>query len=176
MAFQHGYTDANSGGNEARGLLQFALSTWKADALPGHTDWTKGFNEILAAIAVLERGGEGGWGNVGNGHGWATGGHITSEMFGRVGDNAEHDEYVINPYNSQSVPLMRDAWKTMENVHPELRSTSTSTAFNAQVVELLKETVNTIKNINLQPVLPVDETRRMINKQNATDWRMAMKG
>ena len=176
LAFQHGYTDANSGGNEARGLLQFALSTWKADALPGHTDWTKGFNEILAAIAVLERGGEGGWGNVGNGHGWATGGHITSEMFGRVGDNAEHDEYVINPYNSQSVPLMRDAWKTMENVHPELRSTSTSTAFNAQVVELLKETVNTIKNINLQPVLPVDETRRMINKQNATDWRMAMRG
>lgn len=70
--------DVNSGGNEARGLLQFAGSTWRADALPGHTDWRNGYNEILAAIAVLERGGEGGWGNVGNGHGWANGGLIST--------------------------------------------------------------------------------------------------
>lgn len=66
--------DKNSGGNEARGLLQFAGSTWAADALPGHKDWRNGYDEILAAIAVLERGGEGGWGNVGNNHGWANGG------------------------------------------------------------------------------------------------------
>lgn len=66
--------DVNSGGNEGRGLLQFSGSTWAADALPGHTDWRDGYNEILAAIHVLERGGEGGWGNVGNGHGWANGG------------------------------------------------------------------------------------------------------
>lgn len=78
LAFQHGYTDANSGGNEARGLLQFALSTWNADALPGHKDWRNGYNEILAAISVLERGGEGGWGNVGMGHGWANGGLVTT--------------------------------------------------------------------------------------------------
>lgn len=72
-----GIHDVNSGGNEARGLLQFAGSTWKADALPGHTDWRSGYNEILAAINVLEHGGEGGWGNVGMGHGWATGGFAT---------------------------------------------------------------------------------------------------
>ena len=78
--------DVNSGGNEARGLLQFAGSTWAADALPGHTDWRNGFNEILAAIAVLERGGEGGWGNVGNGHGWANGGLISSHGFYEVAE------------------------------------------------------------------------------------------
>lgn len=72
-----GIHDVNSGGNEARGLLQFAGSTWAADALPGHTDWRSGYNEILAAINVLEHGGEGGWGNVGMGHGWATGGFAT---------------------------------------------------------------------------------------------------
>ena len=72
-----GIHDVNSGGNEARGLLQFAGSTWKADALPGHTDWRSGYNEILAAINVLEHGGEGGWGNVGMGHGWTTGGFAT---------------------------------------------------------------------------------------------------
>lgn len=75
-AFQHGYVDANTGGNEARGLLQFAKSTWEADALPGHTNWRSGYDQILAAINTLEHGGEGGWGNVGQGHGWANGGIV----------------------------------------------------------------------------------------------------
>lgn len=175
-AQQPGADPDGDGSGPALGLLQFKRRTFAADHVPGHDNIWSGFDQIMAAIATLNRGGEGGWGNIGEGHGWASGVHMTHPDLALIGDNAEHDEYVINPYNSQSVPLMRDAWKTMENVHPELRSTSTSTAFNAQVVELLKETVNTIKNINLQPVLPVDETRRMINKQNATDWRMAMKG
>lgn len=85
-AFQHGYVDDNTGGNEARGLLQFAGSTWRADALPGHTDWRNGYNEILAAIHVLEQGGEGGWGNVGNGHGWANGGVISAHGFYEVAE------------------------------------------------------------------------------------------
>ena len=80
--------DVNSGGNEARGLLQFAGSTWAADALPGHTDWRNGYNQILAAINVLEHGGEGGWGNVGNGHGWANGGKVFQHGLYEV---AEHN-------------------------------------------------------------------------------------
>ncbi|MCD5517401.1 tape measure protein [Lactobacillus delbrueckii subsp. sunkii] len=89
-----GVHDVNSGGNEARGLLQFAGSTWAADALPGHTDWRNGFNEILAAIHVLERGGEGGWGNVGNGHGWAMGGLISQHGRYEIAEN-NLPEYVI---------------------------------------------------------------------------------
>lgn len=85
LAWQ-GIHDVNSGGNEARGLLQFAGSTWAADALPGHTDWRNGYNEILAAIHVLEQGGEGGWGNVGNGHGWANGGVISAHGFYEVAE------------------------------------------------------------------------------------------
>ena len=81
-----GIHDVNSGGNEARGLLQFAGSTWAADALPGHTDWRNGYNQILAAINVLEHGGEGGWGNVGNGHGWANGGVISAHGFYEVAE------------------------------------------------------------------------------------------
>ena len=83
-----GIHDVNSGGNEARGLLQFAGSTWAADALPGHTDWRNGYNQILAAINVLEHGGEGGWGNVGNGHGWANGGKVFQHGLYEV---AEHN-------------------------------------------------------------------------------------
>ena len=99
-AFQHGYVDANTGGNEARGLLQFAGSTWAADALPGHTDWHNGYNEILAAINVLEHGGEGGWGNVGNGHGWANGGLIT-----------QHGLYEVGEYNRPEMIIPMDISK-----------------------------------------------------------------
>lgn len=86
--------DVNSGGNEARGLLQFAGSTWAADALPGHTDWRKGYNEILAAIHVLENGGEGGWGNVGNGHGWANGGLVAQHGLYEVAENNDPEMIV----------------------------------------------------------------------------------
>lgn len=163
-------------GNPAQGLLQFIPSTFNTWALPGHHNILSGFDQIMAAINALNHGGEGGWGNVGNGHGWASGVHMTHPDLAWIGDNPEHDEYVINPYNSQAIPLMRDAWQKMEMVHPELRSTTSAGQFNGQVVALLQKTIETIKSINLQPVLPVDETRRMINKQNATDWRMAMRG
>ncbi|MCT3429458.1 hypothetical protein EFQ32_00940 [Limosilactobacillus fermentum] len=94
LAWQ-GIHDRNSGGNEARGLLQFAGSTWAADALPGHKDWRNGYDEILAAIAVLERGGEGGWGNVGNGHGWVNGGWADRpSLFAEV---KGEKELAINP-------------------------------------------------------------------------------
>lgn len=163
-------------GNPAQGLLQFIPSTFNTWAMPGHHNILSGFDQIMAAINALNHGGEGGWGNIGNGHGWASGVHMTHPDIALIGDNAEHDEYVINPYNSQAIPLMRDAWQKMEMVHPELRSTASAGQFNGQVVALLQKTIETIKSINLQPVLPVDETRRMINKQNATDWRMAMRG
>lgn len=117
---QHGYTDANSGGNEARGLLQFAKSTWAADALPGHTDWKNGYNEILAAINVLNHGGEGGWGNVGNGHGWETGGHILSKDLAWLAEDG--DEYVINPRKPNALTLIKQALKGTYAQQPTIKA------------------------------------------------------
>lgn len=68
-------SDVNSrSGNPAQGLLQFIPSTFNHWALKGHGQILNGYDQILAAINALEHGGEGGWGNVGNGHGWANGG------------------------------------------------------------------------------------------------------
>lgn len=68
-------SDVNSrSGNPAQGLLQFIPSTFNHWALKGHGQILNGYDQILAAINALENGGEGGWGNVGNGHGWANGG------------------------------------------------------------------------------------------------------
>lgn len=171
--------DDHDGTGRALGLLQYKRSTFGSYAVSGHHNILSGYDQLLALFNDSNWRGDlrwnGGWGPTGSRVRAANGAHITQMTNALIGDNPEHDEYVINPHNNQSVPLMREAWQRMEVIHPELRGTS-STGFNAQVVELLRETITTIRNINLQPVLPVDETRRMINKQNATDWRLAMKG
>lgn len=170
-ARQPGADPDGDGSGPALGLLQFKRSTFNNDAVGKYRDIWSGFDQLIAAIATLNRGGEGGWGNVGNGHGWASGVHITHPDLAWIGDNPEHDEYVINPHNTQSVPLMREAWQKMEVIHPELRSND-GNAFNGQVVELLRETINTIRDINLQPVAFVDDAARATNKYNAKQIRM----
>lgn len=172
--------DDHDGTGRALGLLQYKRSTFGSYAVSGHHNILSGYDQLLALFNDSNWRGDlrwnGGWGPTGSRVRAANGAHITQMTNALIGDNAEHDEYVINPYNSQAIPLIRDAWQKMEMVHPELRSTTSAGQFNGQVVALLQKTIETIKSINLQPVLPVDETRRMINKQNATDWRMAMKG
>ena len=70
--------DQNSAaGHPAQGLLQFIPSTFNTWAMPGHHNILSGFDQIMAAINALNHGGEGGWGNIDNGHGWETGGIAT---------------------------------------------------------------------------------------------------
>lgn len=89
-------SDFNSrAGHPAQGLLQFIPSTFSSWALPGHKDILNGYDQILAAINALEHGGEGGWGNIGNGHGWANGGW--ADRPGIFGEVAGEPELAINP-------------------------------------------------------------------------------
>lgn len=89
-------SDKNSrAGHPAQGLLQFIPSTFNHWALKGHGQILNGYDQILAAINALEHGGEGGWGNVGNGHGWANGGWADRpSIFGEV---QGEPELAINP-------------------------------------------------------------------------------
>lgn len=142
LAFQHGYTDRNSGGNEARGLLQFAGSTWAADALPGHTDWRDGYNQILAAIHVLENGGEGGWGNVGNGHGWVNGGWADRpSIFAEV---KGEKELAINPARPTSERHILEAIRA--------RAAKSPNGFAAQLNQII--TRQQMASHQIQPATP----------------------
>lgn len=141
LAWQ-GIHDRNSGGNEARGLLQFAGSTWAADALPGHKDWRNGYDEILAAIAVLERGGEGGWGNVGNGHGWANGGW--ADQPGIFGEVAGEPELAINPARPTSEHHILEAIRA--------RAAKSPNGFAAQLNQLIARQQSASRQI--QPATP----------------------
>ncbi|MEK1366076.1 tape measure protein [Limosilactobacillus fermentum] len=141
LAWQ-GVHDVNSGGNEARGLLQFAGSTWRADALPGHTDWRNGYDEILAAIHVLERGGEGGWGNVGNGHGWANGGWADRpSIFGEV---KGQKEIAINPFRPTSEHHILEAIRE--------RAAKSPSGFAAQLNQII--TRQQMASHQIQPATP----------------------
>lgn len=89
-------SDINSAaGHPAQGLLQFVPSTFNSWAVKGHHQILNGYDQILAAINCLEHGGEGGWGNVGNGHGWMNGGWADRPaIFGEV---QGEPELAINP-------------------------------------------------------------------------------
>lgn len=159
--------DSNAkAGHPSQGLLQFIPSTFNTWAVGKYRDINKGFDQILAAINALNHGGEGGWGNIGNGHGWATGGEITSQQFGWVGDNVQHHEFVINPYNSNALPLMTKAWSVMSNNHPEWRGQINS-SYNSEIVELMKVAIDSINSIDLQPHVSVEEIAKPVNKYNA---------
>lgn len=163
-------SDINSAeGHPAQGLLQFIPSTFNTWAMPGHHNILSGFDQIMAAINALNHGGEGGWGNIGNGHGWASGVHMTHRDYALIGDNAEQDEYVINPYNGNALPLMQDAYQTMSNNHPEWRTPANS-AFNDQVIALIKTAVDKLDNIDIHPHVSVDEVARPVNKYNAKNY------
>ena len=79
-------------GNPAQGLLQFIPQTFKAWAVPGHTNIHSGLDQILAAIRRLNAMGT--WNYIGHGHGWATGGHVYNKQLAWIAEDG--DEFVIN--------------------------------------------------------------------------------
>ncbi len=158
LAWQ-GIHDVNSGGNEARGLLQFAGSTWAADALPGHKDWRNGYNEILAAIAVLERGGEGGWGNVGNGHGWANGGLVNSHRMIEIAEG-NMPEYIIPTDVRKRGRAYQLLGEVMAKFHAEDPSRMSNQAYNAESneIESLNHKLDAVISL-LQSILGVGNSQ-----------------
>lgn len=101
-------SDVNSAaGHPAQGLLQFIPSTFAHWAMPGHNNILSGYDQIMAAINCLNHGGEGGWGNIGNGHGWDNGGIVDYKQKAWISEN--NREYVINPQRASADELLRKA-------------------------------------------------------------------
>ena len=97
----------NLRGTPAQGLLQFVPSTFAAWSRPGHTNIYSGLDQLMAAIYCLDHGGEGGWGNIGNGHGWDNGGIVDYKQKAWIAEN--NREYVINPQRASADELLRKA-------------------------------------------------------------------
>lgn len=136
-------SDVNSrSGNPAQGLLQFIPSTFNHWALKGHGQILSGYDQILAAINALENGGEGGWGNVGNGHGWANGGWADKpSIFGEVDGEKE---LAINPARPTSERHILEAIRE--------RAAKSPNGFAAQLNQLIARQQSASRQI--QPATP----------------------
>lgn len=167
--------DQNSrAGHPAEGLLQFVPSTFNAWAMPGHHNIMSGLDQIMAAINCLNHGGEGGWGNIGDGHGWWTGGEVWGKQLGWVGDNTEGHEYVINPYAPSAKPLLEKAVNETMLAQPEPSQAPVHTD-NAdgdkadRIIELLEMLVAKDMTISLE------DSAQRLRKQDAHVLRMQTK-
>lgn len=174
--------DKNSGGNEARGLLQYTVPTFNKYAMAKWHQIMKGFDQLIAFFNNTDYANSIGWTTIWGhrkmdwlhsgpqgGRRFAMGGRASGYEPFMVADNPEHDEFIINPYASTAPSVMREAMQTMDNAHPEYRNSVVQNA-NAEMISLMHKTIDTIKGIELQPVLPVDETRRMINNMNNQEY------
>lgn len=103
---QSGYTDVNTGGNEARGLLQFTPGTWNAYKAKGAGNILNGYHQLktffnnsnwrkdLSAWKARMARGATGWGPTGSKRGFATGGVIRENGLYNLSEEG-HEEIVI---------------------------------------------------------------------------------
>ena len=164
-----GGTDGLADGR-ATGLLQFKPGTFRSWIWHGHGNIMNGFDQILAAFNALQHGGEGGWGSFGiPGRGWATGGEITSQQFGWVGDNPEHHEFVLNPYAVSAEPLLDRAFEATAQAQPANSSTGNGNSKLDVMIDLLAKMVERLDNIDPDVILDGESIRKRNNKENAKD-------
>ena len=185
-------SDVNSrSGHPAQGLLQFIPSTFNSWALPGHKNILNGNDQILAAINALQHGGEGGWGNVGNGHGWAMGGLISNHGVYEIAEN-NLPEYVIptdinkrsraNQLLGEVITQFSSESKAMGNplagsslVSPESEIKTLNSKFDrllSLVTELIGVNTDQVQAIQDQGSLDMQQVYR----KQARDMRMRQTG
>lgn len=178
--------DQNSAaGHPAQGLLQFIPSTFNTWAMPGHHNILSGFDQIMAAINALNHGGEGGWGNIGNGHGWATGGIATQHGIYEMAEGNLPEAIIpldinkrpraLNVINHTLDQMERDGGGT-GNISRNNGETTTylkqAVAILGQIAGLSAQQIEAIMNINPGTDMKSRRQRSQFYNQYGNDQRI----
>lgn len=123
--------DDGDGTGSAMGLLQYKQSTFDTYALPGHHNILSAYDQLLAFfndsnwfsdIGMGYNGKYGEWRGLASGPSghrrFAHGGEVFDEQTAIVGDNSQHHEFVINPYDVTAYPLLAKAMDTTMRAQP----------------------------------------------------------
>ncbi|GAB5055879.1 tape measure protein [Companilactobacillus alimentarius] len=175
--------DDGDGTGPAMGLLQYKRSTFDTYALPGHRNILSAYDQLLAFfndsnwysdIGVGYNGKYGEWRGLASGPSghrrFANGGEVFEEQSAIIGDNSQHHEFVINPYDVTAYPLLAKAMDTTMRAQPvSTQATNNYEDDNADIDRKLKMVIDLLGSINnkdFAPEINIAKTSSNLNQQN----------
>lgn len=166
-----GGTDGLADGH-ATGLLQFKPGTFYHWAVGKWTRIMHGFDQLIAAIHCLNAGGEGGWGNVGNGHGWATGGIVSSHGLYEMAEGDLPESIIPLDLNKRprALEIMDHTLDKMESDgggtgNIRRSDSKADLQFKRQVIGLLGNIAGLSKQ-QVDAILSIDTDKNSMNRRN----------
>lgn len=169
-AVQPGADPDGDGSGPALGLMQTKRATFNAYKAPGHDDIFNAYDNLLAALNYAKHTYGPSLSFLGNGHGYATGGHIMGQELALIGDNPEHEEFVINPYAPSARPLLKQAMDRTQAVQPisqtETASQEQHDSYGERIIELLEAILMKDSYVNL------DDASQKLRNHDAQALRM----